>query len=181
MNDIDPTTADLDEEEGRAGDNTGAGDVEVVVEVAEVDLIQVGLDSGVICLSEDGSRIRYVARGKEYSFHDPEEKIRAAAYVELIERYKYDPQDMDTEVAPPRREPKLPADIVVYQRGSDKAFMAVETKAEETEGKIDEARREGLGNAMLLDAKYLWLVCGTEKFAFNVTARLTCPRKLVHS
>jgi type I restriction enzyme M protein len=112
-----------------------------------------------------------MGRNKTYSFADPEEQVRAAAYVELIERYKYTADRLDTEVYPPQRHPKLPADIVVYQPSSDKVFLVVETKAEETEKKIEEARREGLGNATLLDAKYLWLVCGTEKLSYNVAGK----------
>lgn len=134
----------------------------------EKELLKLGLAKGYISLSKDGSRVTYIASGKSYSFKDPEEKIRTQTYIELIEKYKYNSKRIDQEKSPPRREPKLPADIVVYEKERDKVFIVVEIKADETEKKIEVAKREGLGNATLLDARYLWIVCGTEKFAYDV-------------
>jgi type I restriction enzyme M protein len=62
----------------------------------------------------------------------------------------------------------LPADLVVYEKKRDKPFIVVEVKADETERKIQEAKREGLGNATLLDARWLWIICGTQHFAYDV-------------
>lgn len=131
-----------------------------------VDYVALGKAKGYISISE--GRITYEASGKSYNFQDPEEPVRACAYVELIEQYKYPPDRIEPEVYPPRREPKLPADLVVYEKDSNKAFIVVETKAEETDEKIAEGNREGLGNATLLDAKYLWVVCGSQKLAYDV-------------
>ncbi|GAH98743.1 unnamed protein product, partial [marine sediment metagenome] len=47
-------------------------------------------------------------------------------------------------------------------------FIAVEAKAEETEKKIEEAKREGLGNATLLDAQYLLLACGSLRLSYDI-------------
>ena len=132
------------------------------------ELLKLGVSKGYISLSKDYSRITYNASGKSYNFKDPEEKTRAQTYIELVEKYKYDPERMNQEIYPPRREPKLPADIVIYEKKRDRVFIVVETKAEETDKKIQEAKRQGLGNATLLDARYLWIVCGTEKFAYDV-------------
>lgn len=140
---------------------------EEVITGEKPELIKLGEEKGYISISRDGNRVTYKASGKSYNFKDPEEKVRATAYVELIEKYKYSPKRIDTEIYPPRREPKLPADTVVYEKVEDRAFIVVETKAEETDKKIQEAKREGLGNATLLDAKYLWIVCGSERFAYD--------------
>lgn len=128
--------------------------------------LELGTTKGYLIVKE--SRVTYGPSGKTYNLADPEERVRASAFVELVERYKYLPERIEPEVYPPRREPKLPADLAVYEKDSNKAFIVVEAKDEETEKKIEEAKREGLGNATLLDAKYLWLVCGIQKFAFDV-------------
>jgi type I restriction enzyme M protein len=134
----------------------------------EEDLLAAGESKGYISISRDRGRITYATTGKSYSFKDPEESVRAQVYVELIEKYKYPPDRVDTEIQPPRREPKLPADLVVYEKTRNKCFMCIEVKAEETDKKIEEAKREGLGNATLLDAQYLLLACGSERLAYDV-------------
>jgi len=131
-------------------------------------LLDIGQSKGYITIIKEQGRITYNATGKSYSFKDPEETIRAQVYLELIEKYKYPANRIDTEVEPPRREPKLPADIVVYEKLRNKCFITVEAKAEETEKKIEEARREGLGNATLLDSQYLLLACGSLRLAYDV-------------
>jgi len=132
--------------------------VEKMIVKPDENLLVLGESKGYITIAKDQSRITYSATGKSYSFKDPEEAIRAQVYIELIERYKYPADRIDTEIEPPRREPKLPADIVVYEKTWNKCFIVVEAKEEETEKKIEEAKREGLGNATLLDAQYLLLI-----------------------
>ncbi|MEM5785223.1 MAG: type I restriction enzyme HsdR N-terminal domain-containing protein [Candidatus Aenigmatarchaeota archaeon] len=129
-------------------------------------IIEEGIKEGIIKTKED--KIFY-PNGKSYNFEDPEEKVRARVFIELVEKYKYPEKRIDTEVAGPRREPKLPADVVVYENDEkETAFIVVETKAESTKKDIEEAKREGLGNANLLNAKYLLVVCGSERMSYNL-------------
>ena len=130
------------------------------------EIIEEGLKKGIIKIKDDN--IIY-PNGKSYNFKDPEEKVRARTFVELVEKYQYPKKRIDTEVCPPRREPKLPADIVVYEDNAlEQAFIVVETKANSSITKIIEAKREGLGNSNLLNTKYLYCVCGTEELVFKV-------------
>jgi len=143
-------------------------------------LIKIGLDKGYLLVKN--SRVTYTCAEKEYNFDDPEEQVRAAAYVELIENYKYSAYSIDLEVRPPRREPKLPADIVVYDsEKKEHVFIVTEVKAEANKATIDEAIREGLGNSNLLGAKFLWIVAGAEKFAFNVEGNPTLDNLNKHA
>jgi len=130
------------------------------------EIIEEGIKKEIIKIKDD--KVIY-PNGKSYNFKDPEEKVRARVIIELVVKYLYPIQRLDTEVYPPRREPKLPADIVVY-KDDDKehAFIVVETKAESTKRDIDEAKREGLGNANLLNAKYLLVVCASERMSYNL-------------
>jgi type I restriction enzyme M protein len=140
------------------------------------ELVYIGERKGYLTIKDD--RVTY-ANNKSYNFKDPEEKIRANTYVELIEKYKYPASKIDTEVLGPRREPKLPADIVIYEDDDrEKAFIVVETKATSSKKDIEEAKREGLGNANLLNAKYLLVVAGTERMAYNIGAHPSTVSKL---
>jgi type I restriction enzyme M protein len=130
------------------------------------ELIDEGIKRGIFKIEDD--KIIY-PNGKSYNFKDPEEKVRAKIFVELVIKYLYPIQRLDTEVVGPRREPKLPADIVVYEDDDKgRVFIVVETKAESTKKDIDEAKREGLGNANLLHAKYLLVACASVRIAYNL-------------
>lgn len=141
-----------------------------------MNLIQLGINKGYVKIEKD--KIIY-PNGKSYNFSDPEEPIRASTFVELIEIYKYPKERIDTEVYPPRREPKLPADIVVYEDDDNEiAFIVIETKANATKKYIEQAKREGLGNANLLNTKYLWAVCGDKKLAYNIEKHPSTVKRL---
>jgi len=141
----------------------------------QADLIQKGLKDGLIRF--EAEEIVYVIQNKRYKFTDPEEPVRASTYLELVYRYKYDPKRIDFEILPPRREPKLPADIVVYKSDErDKVFIVAENKASSSESEISTAKRQGLGNANLLLAEWLLLVCGKEKLVFHVKDRPSLKR-----
>jgi len=140
------------------------------------EIIEEGIKKGIIKIKED--KVIY-PNGKSYNFKDPEEKVRARVFIELVEKYKYPERRLDTEVTGPRREPKLPADIVVYEDDEQEhAFIVVETKAESTKKDIDEAKREGLGNANLLNAKYLLVVCASERMSYNLEKHPSTVDKL---
>ena len=109
--------------------------VERIIVKPEENLLVLGESKGYITISKDKGRVTYNATGKSYNFKDPEEAIRARVYIELIERYKYPADRIDTEIQPPRREPKLPADVVVYEKTGNRCFIVVEAKEEETEEK----------------------------------------------
>jgi len=76
------------------------------------NVVKNGEEKGYFSFTRDRAKITYSATGKTYNFTDPEEAIRAKTFVELIEKYGYPERRLDTEVYSPRREPKLPADIV---------------------------------------------------------------------
>ena len=77
--------------------------------------IQRGIENGHISLSADRGKITY--RGsKDYTtgFKNPEEKVRASYFAELVLDYKYPTKRIDFEVKVPRRTPGDWANIVVY-------------------------------------------------------------------
>src|SRR2546430_2425265 len=74
-----------------------------------------GIAAGIITLSEDLSKITYsCARNFTTLFKNPEEKVRASYFAELVLDYQYPKERMDFEVLVPRRTPEDRADIVIY-------------------------------------------------------------------
>ena len=137
-------------------------------------LIEIGVKENLIRLLN--KQIEYVEQGKFYDFSHPEEPVRAATYIELIKK-GYSPKRIEFEVYPPRRVPKIPADIVVYtDNEKTRSFIVVETKASSSRNHVSRAMREGLGNANLLVADWLLLVCGALKKAYYVKDRTSLKR-----
>lgn len=116
--------------------------------------IDTGRIRGLIDVSND--KIKYVFQEKEYDAR-PEEIVRAAIYVELVEEFKYSPHNIDFELQVPRRKPSDFADIVVFKdkRRKDN-FIVVETKRMDiTDTEFNQAIEQGFGNANSLRANYL--------------------------
>ena len=58
-------------------------------------------------------RIQYVATDHSERWSDPEEKVRAELWAELIYKYEYQPLRIQFEVKVPSRTPNFQADLVV--------------------------------------------------------------------
>ena len=80
--------------------------------------------------------IRYVAVDRRERWSDPEEKVRAEYYAELIYRYGYSARRIGVEVTVPDRSPNDFADLVVFHDDECKRpFAVIECKAESYGGK----------------------------------------------
>jgi len=74
------------------------------------DYLKVGQDKGYFVM--DSNKIKYTATNKGYNFNDPEEKVRAEFYLDLLEKYQYPAKRIDLKVK--TKPDKDAADIVVY-------------------------------------------------------------------
>ena len=136
----------------------------------QTDFLSIGEQKGYIELLNEGTTIRYVAPDKKYRFTDPEEKVRARFYVELIEHFQYSQNRIDLEVTVPRRIPSDRADIVVF-RDDDKKdpFIVIECKkAEISEAEFNQAIEQAFGNCNSLSAYYAVVVAGNTRRSFDV-------------
>ena len=141
-----------------------------ISEIAVNSILDEGKKHGIVKITNN--KILYIASNKTYDFTDPEEKIRARFYVILVMKYGYSDKVLDLEVIPPRRDPKLPADIVIYKdKNHTIPYAVVEVKATQSEANIKVAKRQGLGNANLLRANFLLCVCGDEEMTYDVTSQ----------
>jgi type I restriction enzyme M protein len=83
--------------------------------------IDIGVEQGLIGLDVDQKYITYIAQGKRLRYSDPEEKIRANAYLSLVLEYGYAPEQIDIEFTVPHRVPNIYTDIVVFAEKTRKA------------------------------------------------------------
>jgi len=76
-------------------------------------------------------KIVYAAASKSERWSDPEEKVRAEFYAELIYRYGYSPDRIGVEYTVPDRSPNDFADLIVFKDDERKhPFAVIECKKE---------------------------------------------------
>ncbi|MYK17619.1 type I restriction enzyme HsdR N-terminal domain-containing protein, partial [Candidatus Poribacteria bacterium] len=136
----------------------------------QTDFLRIGQQKGYIELLNEGTTIHYIAPDKKYRFTDPEEKVRARFYVELIEHFQYSQNRIDLEVRVPRRTPSDLADIVVFQDdGKKDPFIVVECKKDEiSEAEFKQAIEQAFGNCNSLRGHYAIVVAGNTRRSFDV-------------
>lgn len=131
-----------------------------------------GIATKIISLNEEQSRITYHAsRDFSATFKNPEEKVRAAYFAELLLDCQYPAKRMDFEVLVPRRTPNDRADIMVYEDDSCKGepFIVVECKRDGvTDAEFRQAIEQLFGNANSTKGKYGIVVAGTTRKAFDI-------------
>ena len=158
---------------------------ERIVSEPEEGWIERGLRKEWISISADGNRITYRCGRQRGTFsdnyRDPEEKVRAEFFVELVEHYQYRPELIDFEVETPRREPRDYADIVIFEDDAKtKRYCVVECKPDGiSEAEIEQAVKQAGGNANNLGAKYGMMVAGNVRVVFD--AKQWTPKRPLDS
>ena len=136
------------------------------------DYIKLGVDNGLISFNEDMSRITYFTKPqtKSYRYSDPEEKVRAIEFLQLIFDYNYPIKRIQLEVQVPRRTPNDFADIVVFNDDDCLSpYIVVECKHKDvSEKEYLQAIEQGFGNANSLKAHFLVVTSIIKKLYFNV-------------
>lgn len=129
------------------------------------------LAEGHLRLDKTGKteKIVYVAANRSERWSDPEEKVRAEFYAELIYKYGYAPQRIGVEVTVPDRSPNDFADLVVFHDDErKKPFAVIECKKDGiSDAEFNQAVEQawGNGNAHKFRASYVGVVAGgTRKF-----------------
>ncbi len=107
-------------------------------------------------------RIHYLAAGHSERWADPEEKVRAELWAELIYKYEYAPERIGFEVNVPRRTPNDYADLVIYSDDEKKMpYFVIECKrADLSDAAFTQAIEQACGNRASLGALYCGTVAG---------------------
>ena len=119
---------------------------------------------GLAQLSGEGraERIRYVAANRSERWADPEEKVRAELWAELIYNYGYAPERIGFEIPAPARTPNSIADLVIFEDDDLKApwFVFECKKADISDHEFAQAVQQACGNRAALGANYCGAVSG---------------------
>jgi type I restriction enzyme M protein len=133
--------------------------------------LRYALEDGLAKISGDGKteRIHYVAANHSERWADPEEKVRAEFWAELIYKYEYAPEKIRLEVKVPRRTPNDLADIVIYGDKDDdlkSPFFVIECKrADISDAEFTQSIEQACGNRASLGAPFCGAVAGmTRRF-----------------
>lgn len=124
---------------------------------------------GHIRLEQTGRHqvVVYVAIQRRERWIDPEERVRAEFYAELIFRYGYAPQRIGVEITVPDRSPSDYADLVLFRDDERKRpFAVIECKSESiSDAQFSQAVEQawGNGNAAKFRAAYVGVVAGATR------------------
>ncbi len=129
---------------------------------------------GYVKISPDGKIITYVTSNNHTeNYNDPEEKVRAAFWADLIYQYGYPANRIKVEVTIPDRVPTDRADLVVFcDDACKKPYAVVECKRDGvTDAEFLQAIEQGVGNAnwVKLRASYVVIVAGTTRRVLDFT------------
>lgn len=137
----------------------------------EKSLLDRAIEDGHLHLDKAGKveRIIYMSSNKSERWTDPEEKVRAEFYAELVYRYGYSPDRIAVEVTVPDRSPNDYADLVIFiDNDRKRPFAVIECKKESiSDAEFNQAVEQawGNGNAAKFRAEYVGVVAGgTRRF-----------------
>ena len=135
----------------------------------EVASVVKALEDGHLRIEKSGKtdKIIYVAVNQIERWSDPEEKVRAEFYAELIYRYGYSPDRIGVEITVPDRSPSDFADLVVFKDDERRRpFAVIECKREAiSDAEFNQAVEQawGNGNAAKFRAAYVGVVAGATR------------------
>ncbi len=129
------------------------------------------IQDGHAKLTGEGKRQRivYLAVNHSERYSDPEEKVRAEYWAELIYRYGYEPARIGVEITVPDRTPKDAADLVVFQDDArTRPYAVIECKRDGiSDAEFAQAVEQACGNGTWtkLRASFVGVVAGgTRRF-----------------
>lgn len=124
--------------------------------------------------TDNKQRITYVTcENHSENYSDPEEKVRAEFWAELIYKYEYPVNRIKIEVVIPDRLPQDRADIVIFSDDECKhPYTVVECKKDGvTDAEFAQAIEQGVGNAtwIKLRAEYVVIIAGGTRKVLDVS------------
>lgn len=138
-----------------------------------MSLIQKGIESGLITISEDNKTIKYLHQNKSRNYTNPEEKVQAEAFLQLVLDYGYPVENIQQFVSVTMGSEKKEADLVVYEDTTfQKPKIIVECKKQEvSQQEFNQAINQAFSyaNALSGTLKYIWVYSEllNEKYRFN--------------
>ena len=133
-------------------------------EKAKHSFLERAINEGLAQISGEGrnERIYYVIANHSERWSDPEEKVRAEFWAELIYKYDYEPSKIRLEIRVPRRTPNDLADIVIYKDDELKdAYFVFECKRSDiSDAEFLQSIEQACGNRASLGAPFAGAIAG---------------------
>ena len=136
------------------------------------DYIKIGVEKGIISFNNDMSRITYTYQKKERNYNNPEEKVQAETFLQLILDYNYPVHRIRQFVSVTMGSEVKEADIVVYKDDMCLIpYILVECKKQEvSEAEFQQAINQAFSYAYATagELKYIWVTSGIKSEFFEV-------------
>ena len=136
------------------------------------DYIKLGLEKGLISFNEDMSRITYIHQKKERNYNNPEEKVQAKTFLQLVIDYNYPVNRIRLFAPVPMGSETKEADIVVYKDDMCLVpYILVECKKQDiSEAEFQQAIGQAYSYAFAMagELKYVWVTSGIKSDFFEV-------------
>jgi type I restriction enzyme M protein len=138
-----------------------------------MELITQGIKKKLIRLEDDGKYIVYLHQDKRRNYANPEEKVQAETYLQLILTYKYPPDRIGQFVQVQMGSDKREADIIVYSDPFHKAPLIVIECKKETVSELEfiRASDQATSYAVAEGARYVWTTSGIKNEYFEIPAK----------
>lgn len=123
--------------------------------------IKDGIFKKIIQFNEDNSRITYSDHTKSRNYNNPEERVQAEIYCQLILKYGYPKEQIKNFVSVTMGSTTKEADIIVYSdKECKKPYIIIECKEEEVSEqafKMAEDQAFSYAYALAGDTKWIWV------------------------
>jgi type I restriction enzyme M protein len=147
-----------------------------------MDLVQEGQKLKLIRLEDDGKYIVYLHQEKRRNYANPEEKVQAEAFLQLVLTYKYPVKRIRQFVPVQMGSETKEADIIVYADDALKAPLIITEckKPDISELEFARAADQAVSYAVAEGAKYVWVTTKLKNEYFEIPAkkpkaRITIP------
>ncbi len=122
-----------------------------------MNLIDTGIEKGLIRFDEDKNFVTYIHQNKKRSFNNPEEKVQLEAYLSLILISGYPVHRIKLYSSVQIGSRTTEADIIVYEDNECKCtYIIVECKKEDVSDQEFNIAVEAYSYAVAEGGKYVW-------------------------
>ncbi|MBL1171460.1 MAG: restriction endonuclease subunit M [Chloroflexi bacterium] len=138
-----------------------------------MDLIEKGLEKGLIKFDADRNFITYVQQNKKRNYNNPEEKVQAETFLTLALVYGYPVNRIKQFVSVQMGSETKEADIIVYSDDEcEETYILVECKKEDiTDQEFNIAVDQAYSYAVPEGAKYVWTTSRIKNQYYEVPAK----------
>ncbi|OFX89771.1 MAG: N-6 DNA methylase [Bacteroidetes bacterium GWF2_33_16] len=140
-----------------------------------MNLIDEGIQKGIIKFDEENKYITYVHQNKKRNFINPEERVQAETFCRLILQYNYPEERIVNFVSVKMGVDTKEADIVVYNDDElQEPYILIECKKEDiSEQEFSQAIEQAYSYAYALpnDVKYVWVTKSNRNEYFKVNKK----------